>query len=106
MLIYIPTIFMFFFLILDADRTRMDNKNFTKNFLLRFGANFGTIRKNKGLSFRSLSYKCEIDYADLNKIEKGKRNITLSTIIELAKGLEIHPKELFNFDFSIEEMEM
>ena len=58
------------------------------------------IRKMKNLSFRALSQKCDLDYADLNKIEKGKRNITLTTIAELARGLNVHPKELFDFDFT------
>lgn len=83
----------------------MHNKVYKEDFLLKFGANFGKIRLSKNLSFRSLSHKCDIDYADLNKIERGKRNITLSTIIELAKGLEIHPKELFDFSFPMQELE-
>ena len=78
-------------------------KDYKKIFLLKFGANFGRIRLNKNLSFRSLSQKCDLDYADLNKIEKGKRNITLTTIIELAKGLDIHPRELFDFYCSMED---
>ena len=75
-----------------------------KKFLILFGKNLGQIRRNKKLSFRSLAQKCDIDFGDLNKIEKGNRNITLSTILELAKGLEIKPKELFNFEFSWEEI--
>ncbi len=104
MLKYIPTIFLIFLVILVADRIIM-HKTFTDKFLLQFGNNLGEIRNSKNLSFRALSQKCEIDYADLNKIEKGKRNITLSTILELAKGLEIHPKELFDFSVSVEDLE-
>lgn len=74
-------------------------EEFKKDFLHEFGANFGRIRLEKNLSFRALSQKCDLDYADLNRIEKGKRNVTLTTILELAKGLEIHPKELFDFYF-------
>ncbi|MDT0644218.1 helix-turn-helix transcriptional regulator [Zunongwangia sp. F363] len=82
----------------------MQDKNYKENFLLQFGHNLGKIRQSKNLSFRSLSQKCDLDYADLNKIEKGKRNITLSTIIELAKGLEIHPRELFDFYFPLQDL--
>lgn len=77
----------------------MQNKNHKEDFLRRFGTNFGKIRQSRNLSFRSLSQKCDIDYADLNRIEKGKRNITLTTIMELANGLDIHPRELFDFPF-------
>ena len=92
-------------IILVVDRATMQNKNYKDDFLLKFGANFGKIRRSKNLSFRSLSQKCDLDYADLNKIEKGKRNITLTTIIELAKGLDIHARELFDFNFSIKNLE-
>ncbi|MCM8570295.1 helix-turn-helix domain-containing protein [Gramella jeungdoensis] len=90
---------------LVVDRAAMHSRKHKEDFLKHFGVNFGKIRHRKKLSFRSLSHKCDLDYADLNKIEKGKRNITLSTIIELAKGLEIHPKELFDFTFPIQEVE-
>ena len=83
----------------------MHNRKYKEDFLKDFGDNFGKIRQSKNLSFRTLSQKCDLDYADLNKIEKGKRNITLSTIVELAKGLEIHPKKLFDFSFSFQELE-
>ena len=49
-----------------------------------------------------MAQHCNIDYSDISKIEKGKINIQLLTVFELAKGLNIHPKELFDFDFSLE----
>lgn len=63
-----------------------------------FGKQINQLRKEKKLSFRQLSLNCDIDYSDLSKIEKGKKNIQLSTILELCKGLDKHPKELFSFD--------
>ena len=92
-------------IILVVDRATMQNKNYKEDFLLKFGENFGKIRRSKSLSFRSLSQKCDIDYADLNKIERGKRNITLTTIIELARGLDIHSRELFDFSFTLKDLE-
>jgi transcriptional regulator with XRE-family HTH domain len=38
-------------------------------------------------------------YSDIGKIEKGIANITMLILLELAKGLEIHPKKLLDFDF-------
>ncbi|WP_461790906.1 helix-turn-helix domain-containing protein [Pedobacter sp.] len=38
-----------------------------------------------------------INDSKISKIENGKFNIKLSTIIELAKGLGIEPKELLDF---------
>lgn len=67
------------------------------DFKKLFGKNLKRIRESKGLSFRKLAQRCDIDYSNLNKIEKGKINISLSTVLELSKGLEVHPKELFDF---------
>ncbi len=77
----------------------MKNQSDGQNFKTCFGKNLKRIRKSKNLSFRQLATRCNIDYSDLSKIEKGKRNIQLSTLLELSKGLDIHPKVLFEFEF-------
>lgn len=56
------------------------------------------MRKARKLSFRQLATRCDLDYSDIKKFEKGEVNITLLTILELAKGLNAHPKELLNFN--------
>lgn len=66
-------------------------------FLIEFGRQLRSLRIKHQLSLRQLAIRCNIDYSDISKIEKGNRNIQLSTILELSKGLEIHPKELFEF---------
>jgi len=72
-------------------------------FLKSFGKRIEILRTEKNLSLRQLSQNCDIDYSDISKIEKGLRNIQISTILELAKGLDIHPKHLFDFDFDLEK---
>uniref|UniRef100_A0AAU6WLI7 Helix-turn-helix transcriptional regulator n=1 Tax=Chryseobacterium endophyticum TaxID=1854762 RepID=A0AAU6WLI7_9FLAO len=67
-------------------------------FLEQFGNQIKLLRKKKGLSLRELAQLCDIDHSDISKIEKGQRNIQISTILELTKGLDIHPKDLFDFD--------
>jgi transcriptional regulator with XRE-family HTH domain len=73
------------------------NKN---NFQILFGKRIKELRKNRNLSLRELSQRCNLDYSDIAKYEKGEVNIQLSTIYELAKGLQISPKEFFNFEFN------
>ena len=55
------------------------------------------LRSNKGLSLRPLASNCDIDDRKISKIENGKFNIMLSTIVELAKGLGVEPRELMDF---------
>ena len=65
---------------------------------VKFGENLRKLRESKKLSLLKLSYNCSIDESKISKIEHGKHNITLSTIIELARGLEIQPKKLLDFE--------
>ena len=64
-----------------------------------FGENLKRLRKSKGYSLLDVDYRCELNESNISKIENGKSDIQLSTIIELAKGLGVHPKQLFDFDF-------
>ncbi|RWY47471.1 helix-turn-helix domain-containing protein [Mucilaginibacter gilvus] len=68
-----------------------------KKFLLRFGKNLLELRKKKNLSYRKLAQKCDIDHADIRKYEKGEINMTILTMVEFSKGLEISLKELMEF---------
>ena len=73
------------------------------DFLTQLGKQLEKLRKKKDLSYRKLAQNCNIDYSDISKIEKGKANITMLTLLELAKGLEIHPKKLLDFEFEMKE---
>jgi len=64
----------------------------------KFGDNLKKIREDKGYSLRQLASKCDLDDSQMSKIENGKWDVQLSTIFELAKGLDIEPKELLNFN--------
>jgi len=65
----------------------------------KFGTNLKKIREQKGLSLRNLAAGCNLDDSQISKIENAKWDIQLSTIFELAKGLEVEPKELLDFKF-------
>lgn len=70
-----------------------------KNNLKKLGLNIKKLREGKGLSFRELSYACDIDNSKISKIEKGQINITFTTILQLAKALEVNPTELLQTEF-------
>jgi transcriptional regulator with XRE-family HTH domain len=61
----------------------------------KLGKTIQRIRKEKGMSLLDVSYNCNLLDGKISEIEHGKHNITLSTILELAKGLEVHPSKLF-----------
>lgn len=69
-------------------------------FRIAFGKKVEEFRKKLGLSYRQLAQKCDVDHSNISKIEKGEIDVRISTIQELAKGLEVHPQELFDFEMN------
>jgi len=65
--------------------------------LLRFGKHLYKLRRNKKLSYRKLAQLCDVEYASIKRFEKGEKNFTFITIIELAKGLGVPVKELMDY---------
>lgn len=70
-----------------------------KSNLKKLGAQIKKLREAKNLSLRELSYACDIDNSKISKIEKGHINITFTTILQLAKALEVEPSELLLTSF-------
>ncbi|MEJ0057612.1 MAG: helix-turn-helix transcriptional regulator [Bacteroidota bacterium] len=75
-------------------------KSKDKKRLAKFRENLARIRKEKGLSQRALSYLCDVDHTKISKLENDPNtNLNVTTLIELAKGLGVHPKELLDYEF-------
>jgi transcriptional regulator with XRE-family HTH domain len=68
----------------------------TNSALEEFGKNLQRLRVERNLSLRKLAATADIEYALIHRIEKGKVNPKLTTILILAKALNISPKQLFN----------
>lgn len=68
-----------------------------EKFLISFGEKLKKVRTSKNLSYRQMAQRCDLDYSYISKIEKGRHNIQLTSVLELAKGLNINIKELFDF---------
>lgn len=75
----------------------MENKQ-TKDFLKAFGKHLVVKRKEKGISQETLSFNAEVDVMTISRIERGLLNISIANTFKIAKALDIHTKELFNFD--------
>ncbi|HTE01447.1 MAG TPA: helix-turn-helix transcriptional regulator [Mucilaginibacter sp.] len=69
----------------------------SKSYLKAFGEHLNKLRIDRNLSYRKMALKCKIDHSDIKKYEEGETNITLLTLLELAKGLGVEAKELLDF---------
>jgi len=63
--------------------------------IILFGQNVRKFRKDKKLSMQALAHIAEIELSQISRIETGKINPKLSTILIIAKALEIDASELF-----------
>jgi transcriptional regulator with XRE-family HTH domain len=69
-----------------------------KRRLRKIAANLTKIRESKDLSIRELATRCDVDHSKISKIENNKVNLMVTTLMELADGLGVHPKKLLDFD--------
>ena len=61
-----------------------------------FGINLQRLRIEKGLSIRALASSSGLEYSQVQRIESGKVNLSLTTIHSLAEGLGVTPDQLFS----------
>ncbi len=74
------------------------NEKRDKERLARFGQHLQNVRRQKGMSQDDVAANCDVTKGNLSMIENGKKDFTFTTLLELAKGLSIYPKELLDFD--------
>jgi transcriptional regulator with XRE-family HTH domain len=60
----------------------------------QLGANIRRIRREAGLSQMELSDLCGLHFSEISRLERGRRDAQLSTIVKLARGLGVSPAEL------------
>lgn len=65
-----------------------------KVFLKKVGENIRSIRKNQGISQGQLSFESGIRINQIGRIERGEINTSLSSILFIAKALNVEPYEL------------
>lgn len=73
-------------------------KDYTK-LKKQFGEHLQKIRTEKGLSLREVAQNCDLDDSNISKMEHGRFNVQISTLYELAKGLDLHPSDLLKYEF-------
>jgi transcriptional regulator with XRE-family HTH domain len=71
------------------------NKTRDKTILKKFGLRLKEVRKLKGMSQDDLALEADIEKSQVYRIENGLTNPTITSIINIAKALNIRPEILF-----------
>lgn len=65
------------------------------DFLKKVGEKVRSARIEKGLTQTDLAFKCnDKDYSQINRLELGKINFSVSYLYLIANALEIKPSDL------------
>ena len=59
-----------------------------------FAANLRRIREQRGLSQEALALRCDMDPAEVRRIEASKRDPGVRVVARLATGLDVAPADL------------
>ncbi|MCD0472521.1 helix-turn-helix domain-containing protein [Flavobacterium sp. JAS] len=70
------------------------------------GRQISEIRLKNNQTQQDIEFLTGIDSAEVSKYESGKRNLTLKTLMKFASALQVHPKELFDFEFDIKKYQV
>ncbi|MEX2595630.1 MAG: helix-turn-helix transcriptional regulator [Salibacteraceae bacterium] len=67
-------------------------------FYIQLGGHIKQLRKKRGFSLLEFAHRCEIEKASLTRIESGRTNPTTKTLRIIANQLEVHVRDLFEFE--------
>ncbi len=58
------------------------------------GSKIRKLRENKGWSQEQLAFECKLHRTYIGSVERGERNITILTLIRIAKTLNVSVSEI------------
>jgi transcriptional regulator with XRE-family HTH domain len=67
------------------------------DFIKLFGARIRELRLKRNLSQEELANNTNLEVSQVNRIELGKINTSISHVKVIADALGLQPKELFDF---------
>lgn len=74
-----------------------EEKHSEKEYLISLGKKIKEIRLSKKISQTEIAYRCGFDKSNYNTIEAGKRNPTITSLIKIAKALDVNLIDLLSF---------
>lgn len=86
---YILIFFLIFILLMES---RIDNE------LIAIGKRLHQLRKHRNLTQLDLEVTSGVPNSDISRIENGKKNIEVITLIKFSIALKVKLIELFNYE--------
>lgn len=65
--------------------------------IISLGLRIAEIIKEKGLKTREVAHDADLDVENLRKYIKGKQEMKVSTMLKIAKAIDVNVSDLFSF---------
>ncbi len=70
-----------------------------QEYIQKLGECIKQLRKKRGISQTDLAYDCDFEKQNMRRIEAGKTNPTIKTLLKISKALKVSITELVkNFE--------
>ncbi|MDR2292174.1 MAG: helix-turn-helix domain-containing protein [Prevotellaceae bacterium] len=66
--------------------------------LIKIGLKIRELRQEKKMSITELSDRLEIEYNNLIRIEKGRTNFTIGTLLKVCRALDVNLVDIVNVE--------
>jgi transcriptional regulator with XRE-family HTH domain len=70
-----------------------------KKFLKALGKRIKKLREDQEISQDQLGYECDMSRVNISRIENGQIGTAAHRLMHIAKALNVHVKDLFNFPY-------
>lgn len=74
-----------------------------KKYYIKFGEHLKHLLTKYDVDVVTVASLADIEQKQIYRALNGEHGPSMKTIISIAKGLNIHPKELFDFDFDLQK---
>lgn len=64
-------------------------------FLVKLGTRIKELRNSKKMTQQDLAILCDFEKASMSRIESGRTNTTILTLLKISKVLDVPLKEFF-----------
>ena len=75
------------------------NETTKKAFLTKFGEHIKQLRQERDLNHTEFARRCYTNVRKISRTEKGEYDFKISSLIALAKGLDVSITELLEFEY-------
>lgn len=74
------------------------NTEIFNNLSAKIGTRIRILREAKNMTQQDLADQCNFDKADMSKIESGKANPTIKTLLRISLALDVKFSNLFQIE--------